>query len=151
MSTGADKEENVWPPGAAAGKQAALSKLSSRGPSGSPELAHRGRGWQHESKQLRSDVAKGLILKVQAADSVPLAQLLHRNPEHLARRRADHCCEKQLVRRLTHALVDAAAQGRTAKGAASVRFAQRRLPYPLVGPIQLDPEAVPAEPRQVRH
>ena len=55
-----------------------------------------------------------------------------------------------LADRLQAVRVDAAAQGRTAKGAASVRSAQRRLPYPL-GPIQLDPEAVPAEPRQVGH
>ena len=52
------------------------------------------------------------------------------------------------MRWLTLALVDAAAQGRTAKGAPSVRSAQRCLPYPL-GPIQLDPEAIPAKPRQV--
>ena len=49
-------------------------------------------------------------------------------------------------RGLALALVDAAAQGRTAKGALRVRSAQRRLLYPL-GPLQLDPEAVTAEPR----
>ena len=117
---------------------------------GSPEFAKRGRGRQHEAEQLRSDDAKALITKVQAADRVVLAQLLHRNPEHRPRRRAGHSREQQLVRRLTLALVDAAAQGRTAKGAPFVPAAQRRLPYPM-GPIQLDPEAVPAEPREVGH
>ena len=71
------------------------------GPSGPPEFAQRGRGQQHETEQLRSADAKALISEVQAADRVVLAQLLHRNPTHLARRRAGHCCEQQLARRLT--------------------------------------------------
>jgi len=67
-------------------------------------------------------------------------------------RRACHSCEQQLVRRLTLALVDAAEQGRTWQSVPTpfVISAHRRLPYPL-GPIQLDPEAVPAEPSQVGH
>ena len=87
------------------------------------ELAQRGRGRQHDAEQLRFDDAKALTIKVQAADRVVLAQLLHRNPTHRPTRRARHCCEQQLVRRLTLALVDAAAQGRTAKGGASIHSA----------------------------
>ena len=130
-------------------KQAALSVLRAR-PSGSPEIAQRGCGRQHEAEQLRSDDVKALISEVQAADRVVLAQPLDRNPEHLATRCTGHSCEQELARRLTLALVDAAAQGRTAKGVPLVRSAQRRLLYPL-RPFQLDPEAVPAEPRQLGH
>eukprot|EP00964_Phaeocystis_antarctica_P144268 scaffold110018_cov69-Phaeocystis_antarctica.AAC.7 len=130
--------------GATAAAEPVATQAASRGcgPVNTPETAHRGRGRQHEAEQPRCDDAN--TPEGQAADRIVLPQPLHRNPAHLARRRAGHSCEQQLGRRLTLAL-DAAAQGRTAEGSRTT-LAQTRPPHSL----HIHHEAVAVQPCQLR-
>eukprot|EP00964_Phaeocystis_antarctica_P015567 scaffold8619_cov52-Phaeocystis_antarctica.AAC.2 len=115
------------------------------GPFNTPETAHRGRGRQHEAEQPRADDANAGFIEAQGADCIVLSQPLHKNPKHLARRRAGHSCEQQLGRWLTLAL-DAAAQGRTTEGIFALIPRQIRVPHRL----HIHHEAVAVQPCQLR-